>query len=144
MRPSELWCEYAVAPLGIDVTEPRFTWILSSRKRGQVQSAYRVLVVSSEEVLHRDAGDKWDSGRVASDASVNVAYAGSALASRERCFWKVRVWDGRSAESAWSAVASFELGLLSPSDWTGTWIGAESDLAARLLRKEFTVERPAT
>ena len=73
---------------------------------------------------------------------MNVAYAGAALASGERCFWKVRVWDGRGAASAWSAGASFEMGLLDPRDWNGTWIGADGDLAAPLLRKEFTLERP--
>ena len=78
---------------------------------------------------------------VASDRSVNVAYAGAALSSGERCFWKVRVWDGRGAASAWSAGASFEMGLLDPGDWNGTWISAEADLAAPLLRKEFILEQ---
>ena len=40
---AKLWCEYAVDPLGIDVAEPRFSWILGSERRGQVQSAYRIL-----------------------------------------------------------------------------------------------------
>lgn len=102
VTPAELWCEYAVDPLGIDVPEPRFSWILDSSRRSEVQSAYRILVASSEETLRGDGGDKWDSGVVASDASVNVAYAGATLASGERCYWKVRVWDGRGAASAWS------------------------------------------
>ena len=140
VSPAELWCEYAVDPLGIDVPEPRFSWILDSSRRGEVQSAYRILVASSEEKLHADVGDKWDSGVVASDASVNVAYAGAALASGERCYWKVRVWDGGGAAAAWSAGASFEMGLLDPRDWNGIWIGADADLAAPLLRKEFTLE----
>ena len=142
VTPAELWCEYAVDPVGIDVPEPRFSWILSSSRRGQGQSAYRILVASSGEALNNDVGDKWDSGVVASDASVNVPYAGAALASGERCCWKVRVWDARSAASAWSASACFEMGLLYPGDWSGLWIGAESDLAAPLLRKEFTLEQP--
>ena len=143
VTPSELWCEYAVDPVGIDVPEPRFSWILSSRQRGQVQSAYRILVAGSEEALNGDVGDKWDSGVVASDASVNVPYAGTALASGERCCWKVRVWDGQGAASASSDAATFEMGLLDPGDWSGIWIGAESDLAAPLLRREFTLEQPA-
>ena len=140
--PSELWCEYAVDPIGIDVLEPRFSWVLSASRRGQVQSAYRILVASSEEVLAGDVADKWDSGVIASDASVNVPYAGVALASGERCCWKVRVWDGQGAASTYSATATFEMGLLHPGDWSGIWIGAESDLAAPLLRREFTLEQP--
>ena len=143
MTPAELWCEYAVDPLGIDAPEPRFSWILGSSRRGQVQCAYRILVAGSEGALGGDVGNKWDSGMVASDRSVNVAYAGAALSSGERCFWKVRVWDGRGAASAWSAGASFEMGLLDPSDWNGTWISAEADLAAPLLRKEFFLEQAA-
>ena len=143
VTPSELWCEYAVDPVGIDLPEPRFSWILSSRQRGQVQSAYRILVAGSEEALNGDVGDKWDSGVVASDASVNVPYAGTALASGERCCWKVQVWDGQGAASASSDAATFEMGLLDPGDWSGIWIGAESDLAAPLLRREFTLEQPA-
>ena len=139
---AELWCEYAVDPLGIDIPAPRFSWILSSKRRGQVQSAYRILVASSEEALHGDVGDRWDSGVVASDVSVNVAYAGAALASGERCFWKVRAWDGRGCASTWSATATFEMGLLDRCDWGGTWIGAERELQAPLLRKEFTLDQP--
>ena len=142
MTPAELWCEYAVDPLGIDVPEPRFSWILDSSRRGEVQSAYRILVASSEETLRGDGGDKWDSGVVASDASVNVAYAGATLASGERCYWKVRVWDGHGCASTWSATATFEMGLLDRGDWNGTWISAEADLAAPLLRKEFTLDQP--
>ena len=142
---AELWCEYAVDPLGVDVAEPRFSWILGSERRGQVQSACRILVASSADLLRGGVGDKWDSGVVASDASVNVPYAGAALASGERCFWQVRVWDGAGAGSAWSDPARFEMGLLDRGDWGGSWIGAEgdaADLAAPLLRKEFTIEEP--
>jgi alpha-L-rhamnosidase len=145
VTPAELCCEYAVDPLGIDVAAPRFSWILGAAQRGQVQSAYRILVASSEDLLRNGVGDKWDSGVVASDASVNVAYAGSALSSGERCCWRVRAWDGDGAGSVWSDPAVFEMGLLAPGDWGGTWIGAGGDLAklpAPLLRKEFTLAEP--
>ena len=68
-RPSELsvsglTCEYAVDPLGVDVARPRFGWILKSDTRGQVQSAYQILVAGSEEKLRDDAAEKWNSGKV--------------------------------------------------------------------------------
>lgn len=62
VTPLGLTCEYAVNPLGLDVVKPRFSWILESDERGQMQSAYQILVASSEEKLNADAGDKWDSG----------------------------------------------------------------------------------
>ena len=100
-----LTCEYAVNPLAIDVAQPRFGWLLKSDKRGQMQSAYHVLVAGSAEKLSANVGDKWDSGKIASGRSVNVVYAGKALAARERCWWKVRVFDKADRASAWSTPA---------------------------------------
>ena len=66
ISPFDLQCEYAVDPVGIDARKPRFSWLLRAEERGQSQSAYQVLVASSEGKLLAGAGDKWDSGRVAS------------------------------------------------------------------------------
>jgi hypothetical protein len=123
LSASRLTCEYAVDPLGVDTAQPRFGWVLKSDTRGQVQSAYQILVAGSAEELRADAGDKWDSGKVDSDRSVNVDYRGKALASGEQCYWKVRVWDKQGRPSPWSRPGSFEMGLMEPSDWKGKWIG---------------------
>ena len=37
--------------------------------------------------------------------AVNIQYAGEALRSGQRCFWKVRAWDQEDEPSAWSAPA---------------------------------------
>jgi alpha-L-rhamnosidase len=120
----ELTCEYAVNPLGIDVAQPRFGWTLESSWRGQMQSAYQVLVASSEANLKRNNGDKWDSGKVDSGRSVNIVYQGKPLASREKCWWKVRCWGREGKVGAYSNPATFEMGLLNQEDWQGEWIGA--------------------
>ena len=65
-----LKCEYLVNPLGIDVPEPRFSWTLTSSRRGQLQAAYHILVASSRDKLDQNVGDIWDSGKVDSDRSV--------------------------------------------------------------------------
>lgn len=142
----KLTCEYAVNPLGIDVAQPRFSWVLESTRRGQMQSAYRVLVADDEAALNLDVGNKWDSGKVASGESVNVVYEGKALQSGEACWWKVRWWNKDGTASPWSEPATFEMGLLNPEDWQGEWIGANGgDLGetapAPLLRKEFKVAK---
>ena len=139
ITPFELTCEYAVNPLGVDAAQPRFSWLLKAKDRGQMQSAYQVLVAPSEEALRAGSGDKWDSGKVAADESVNVPYAGSPLASAEKCWWKVRVWDADGAVSAYSEAATFEMGLLNENDWEGAWIGANPAISAPLLRQEFEV-----
>ena len=133
LAPVELTCEYARNPLGVDTLEPRFTWELTSRRRGQLQSAYQLLVSDSEERLRADRGDKWDSGKVASHNSVNVPYGGSPLTSGERCWWKVRCWDKHGHPSDYSAPASFEMGLLEQSDWEGDWIGMDAAGALRFV-----------
>lgn len=122
---TDLRCEYLLNPLGIDSTQPRLSWRLESPLRGEKQSAYQVLVADSEQALNADQGALWDSGRVDSDQSIQVVYAGQPLASRTACFWKVRVWDKDGNVSAWSATASWTMGLLAADDWQGAWIGAD-------------------
>ena len=136
----KLRCEYALNPLGIDVLHPRFSWKIDSRRRGRMQSAYQVLVATVDEKLSANAGDLWDSGKVISDRSVNIPYAGHALKSGQKGYWKVRVWDEKGRVSD-SLVATFEMGLLARSDWEGKWIGAKEGISAPLLRKEFTVDK---
>ena len=153
VRVADLKCEQLVNPLGIDVTEPRLSWILTSPQRGEKQTAYRLLVASSRENLSKDIGDLWDTGKVTSDQSIHVAYAGKPLQSRMRCHWKVRVWDKDGKPSPWSEPAEWSMGLLEPADWQGAkWIGAKNAelvideknrtrLPARYLRREFDVNR---
>ena len=129
LRVAAVSTEYAEDPLGIDADRPRFGWKLRSNRHGMLQSAYRVVVSSSEEKLKAGVGDVWDSGKVSSDRSVNVVYGGEELRSGRRYYWKVRVWDEEGRASGWSRPAYFEMGLLRPSDWEARWIGLESDAA---------------
>jgi peptidoglycan/xylan/chitin deacetylase (PgdA/CDA1 family) len=87
--------------------EPVFSWKIKTT-RPQTQSAYQILVASSERILATDNGDLWDSGKVVSTQSSEIAYAGKSLATGERFYWKVRCWnDPDEAEikrvSNWSA-----------------------------------------
>jgi alpha-L-rhamnosidase len=124
IRPTDLRCEYRQNPLGMDVLQPRLSWTLQAAPtaRGVAQSAYRVLLASLPETLARDEGDLWDSDKVPSDQTIHVAYAGQPLQSRMCAWWKVRVWDKDGQSSAWSAPATWTMGLLQPSDWRAKWI----------------------
>ena len=124
----QLRCEYLNDPLGIDVAALRLSWTLWSDQRGQRQTAYRVLVASSPERLGQQQGDLWDSGRVASDATLQVVYAGKPLGSRQACFWKVCAWDRDGQPSDWSQPVRWEMGLLRANDWTARWIGADLEV----------------
>jgi len=121
-----LRCEYLVNPAGIDVVEPRLSWILKSGRRAETQGAYQILVASSDELLELDKGDLWNNGKVKSDRSNQVVYKGKTLKSRMRCYWKVRIWDGSGRVSAWSEPAMWTVGLLESDDWQAKWIGYDA------------------
>src|SRR4051812_36391786 len=123
IQVTELKCEYAENPLAVHATNPRFSWVLTSQRRDKRQQAYQIVVASSPNEIQAEQASKWDSGRVESDRSVNVPYDGLELKSGDVCFWKVRVWDEHGNPSPWSNSAQFEMGLVSPGDWQGKWIG---------------------
>jgi alpha-L-rhamnosidase len=137
--------EYQTDPLGIDVRRPRLSWELRSEARGVMQSAWQVKVAESPAALAAGRGLLWDSGKVPSDASTHREYAGPDLRSGGRYAWRVRVWDGEGRATSWSAPASFEMGLLSPADWTASWIepgwaeDTTSSQPATMLRSTFEV-----
>ncbi len=150
LTPSKLRTEYLDNPIGLDAARPRLSWIDLSPQRGAKQSAYQILAASSEVALRADRGDVWDSGRVASDATAQMAYEGPALLSGQRVWWKVRVWDGAGEPSAWSAPAFWEMGLLAASDWHGKWIARSTFAGLQttppthppLLRHAFKLDGP--
>ncbi|MGD0733448.1 MAG: glycoside hydrolase family 78 protein [Terracidiphilus sp.] len=119
----DLCCESTVNPLGIDAATPTLRWFLASSEKGQKQTAYQILVASDEAKLRNEQPDIWDSGRVDSDQSTQVAYGGPTLLSRRRYFWKVRAWDEDGAASSYSEAAWWEMALLSPQDWKAEWVG---------------------
>lgn len=137
--------DYAAQPLGIDSPAPRFGWHLPATGDGR-QSAYRIRVVASVEQF--ESAPLWDSGKVASAAVSQIAYAGPALTSRSKYFWQVQTWDGADAASGWSQPQSFEMGLLQPSDWSAQWISGRTsvdhDWKDSKLTIDFTLNKPAS
>ena len=138
-RVADLKCEYARDPLGMDLPQPRLQWRVESATRGQRQTAWRVLVASSLEKLNADTGDLWDSGRVDTDQSTFVSYAGKPLLSLQQVYWKLRSWDMDGKPSPWSEPATWTMSLLKSAEWKGHWIAAPWTTEALLLRREFNV-----
>lgn len=127
IQVDHLRCEYLENPLGLDVSKPRLSWVIRSDRRGEAQVAYEVLVASTPELLAMDKGDCWDSGKVESDRSTLIEYAGKALKTRTQYYWKVRVWDQGGA--VWSEPAKWSMGMLKPEDWQAKWIGKDESSA---------------
>ncbi len=135
----QLTTENLVNPIGLDVSEPRFTWQLLSDKRNVEQQAYEMKVFQGKTLV-------WNSGKTTSSQSVHIKYTGPALQSDTRYSWQVRVWDNNGKASPWSQPAFFHTAFLEKSDWEAKWIepGYTEDLAMRpspLLRKPFTINR---
>jgi alpha-L-rhamnosidase len=130
--------------MGIDVAAPRLFWKLRSDAGGARQTAYQILVGSSAGSLASDKGDLWDTGRVESDETTHIRYAGKVLGSSQRAQWKVRVWDGAGRASAWSKPASWTMGVVAPADWRARWIADPTDSEAPLLRLEFVAKPGVT
>jgi alpha-L-rhamnosidase len=126
VRLYALTCEHLQNPVGIGNQQPRLSWKIRSDRTGEVQTAWQVRAASSSSGLNTNPPDLWDSGKIVSDQSVLVPWAGKPLASRSQVFWQVRIWDKDGRPSPWSEVASFELGLLAPmKEWRGKWITAD-------------------
>jgi alpha-L-rhamnosidase len=161
---TDLRCESLDNPSGIDAVQPRLSWILNSKERGQRQTACQILVASSAAKLKADQGDLWDSGKVESDQSIQVPYAGQPLTSHLECFWKVRVWDKDGKVSSWSKPAQWSMGILNPADpsspggfhlhqisarqadaagWKASWIGLDGETVTNYLADTSWIWFPA-
>lgn len=130
LTATQLRVEYRTNPF-TDEKRPRLSWVLESDRRNQYQSAYRVLVASRPELLTAGKADLWDSGMINSDRNTQVVYGGTALTSRQQCFWKVQSWDKEGEPGSWSETATWEMGLLKAEDRQAAWIGKDFAPAAQ-------------
>ncbi|MEO7768429.1 MAG: hypothetical protein ABIS01_13450, partial [Ferruginibacter sp.] len=111
----------------MDIPKPDFSYTLnavSKSAKGLFQTAYQVLVGGSGELLKKDSGDMWNSGKVSTGSMAYINYAGRPLQSNMKCWWKVRVWDQEGNVSAWSEGATFTMGILNKDDWKASWLTA--------------------
>lgn len=146
VRVENLVCEYLTNPIGIDIASPRLSWKLVSEDYSVSQAAYEIKAALSVSELKSGKNLVWKSGKVESAQSVHVPYQGRPLASHQRVYWKVRVWDQNGRVSRWSNHAYWETGLLQAPDWKANWITmaepkADSSLPSQYYRKEFSVAK---
>ncbi|HZH35818.1 MAG TPA: alpha-L-rhamnosidase N-terminal domain-containing protein, partial [Flavisolibacter sp.] len=145
-KVERLLCENRTNPVGLDISQPRFSWQLASDKRGVMQSAYEIRVAGDAASLQTGKSLVWNSGKISSDQSVYVPYQGSALESGKKYYWQVRVWDNAGKASAWSPSAYWQTAFLQADDWKARWItvGFAEDTVLRpspLFRKTFPVAK---
>jgi alpha-L-rhamnosidase len=102
-----LRCEYMVEPRGIDVAEPRLSWLPTAPA-----SAYEVRV-----------GD-WSTGRVEGPHPVYLSYGGPPLPPASVVEWSVRLWGLDGVASEW-ATAWFDTGI---DSWSASWVAPPDSL----------------
>lgn len=127
--------EYMKNPIGMDITNPRFSWKLASSKQGVMQSAFRIVV---EQELQK----VWDSGKVESDTSILVEYSGPQLKASTIYRVKVEVWDNQGDYAV--VEGGFETGLLKGSNFKAEWIThpfSAEETAPPVFTKDFAVEK---
>jgi alpha-L-rhamnosidase len=127
-------------PLAIDSGSARFTWRSASDRRGEKQTAYQILVAANPKLLAAGNADCWDSGKVDSDTSASVEYAGKALPPATRFWWEIRTWDQTGEPGPFSASACFDTGL-DQNDWTAhyVWDGTTNLNNFAYFRKVFSI-----
>lgn len=137
-------------PMSLDTPTPRLGWGIVSNLNDVMQTSAHIIVASSAEKAAALEGDFWDF-TVQGDQSQWVKYGGKELHSNTACYWRVKV-STTKGDSDWSETASWNVGLLAESDWSGQWIGLDrampwdvedvhSRLSSRYLRTEFSVDK---
>ncbi len=121
--PQHLRVEYRTRPLGLDERVPRFSFELDDPRRGATQSACELAVGEDPQSLAKDEGVLWSSGRLETDATSQIEYAGPELVAGHTYWWKVRSFDAAGQASPWSAIETWSLGPLDAADWSARWIG---------------------
>jgi alpha-L-rhamnosidase len=142
LAPIDLLVNGVSNPLAIDRGSTRFAWRSPANGRGEMQSAYQILVASNHANLAAGKPDCWDSGKVNSDNSASVEYAGKPLPPAKRFWWKVRIWNQSGKPGPYSAPAHFDTGL-NPGEWTAQyiWDGTTNLNNFAYFRKTFTAAR---
>ncbi|MDF0717905.1 family 78 glycoside hydrolase catalytic domain [Muricauda sp. 334s03] len=106
---------YAEKPLAIEDEKPLFGWQMKSDIVGQEQQGYQI------KIAKQDGRTVWDSGKVESGISNNIAYEGDALESETAYTWSLTVWDVEG--KTYTQTSSFETGLMNPT--MAAWEGAQ-------------------
>ena len=149
--PSDTKITDNFSPLGIDQPKPKFAWILHDKERGQFQTAYQIMVVTSSNNFENANNIVWNSGKQLSNVQYGITYSGKPLRSTTKYWWKVRTWNANNEVSSWSAPVSFVTGFLRPGDWAANtqWIRHPKAVSKEvnplpMFRKEFIVSKKVT
>jgi alpha-L-rhamnosidase len=140
--PTGLLADLLPQGLGIPTAEaPLFSWQVPDGGAGTVQSAYRIQVAASPELLGAGGRMLWDSGRIASAESTAVAYGGPSLSSRTAYWWRVCTWGPRA--SGWSQPAILATSMDDAWEAVPIWVPGNPGLTDGTLAVRVQIETVA-
>lgn len=123
---------YVTSPIGIDTENISFSWQMESDFIGKMQSDYEIEVSDENGLV-------WNSGTVASSASVGIPYSGDTLAEGHEYLWSVKVTD-EDGNKYQSATEKFETGVTNDPDWQkAEFISLPASSAASIFRREHSL-----
>ncbi len=151
IHPVGLTCGYLKDPLAINSAKPNLSWKLTGAGYNETQYAYEIIVGNSKKAISNKQGNCWSTGKIISDETLNITYAGQPLTSLTQYFWRVKVYD-KNGVSIWSDVAQFETAMLQQTDWKASWINDGGvnpaddadyykDNRMPLLKKDFIADK---
>ena len=132
---TNLRVEHLKSPLGIDMQNPRFGWVIKSNEFGVSQESYNIKFSSDP-----DLSESWETGEIQSEKQLHI-YQGPPFKSVESYYWQVEVIDNYGS-NYFSEIDSFSTGYMN-DEWIGDWISDGKDIEDRstpIFRKIFMVE----
>ncbi|XCF05449.1 alpha-L-rhamnosidase [Tamlana crocina] len=128
LKFESLTCNSKTNPSTIESEQPLFSWVVNAEGYNKSQTAYHILVASSEDKLNENEADIWDSSKIESDKSSFVKFQGNSLEPLKTYYWQVKIWDENGNASKWSDVQTFQMGLKSKANWgEAKWITLNKD-----------------
>ena len=119
----KLSCEFDETTQGLETKTPRFSWIVSSDRRGALQTALRIEVATNPEKLDKGDISLWNTGKIVSCQTLHIPYGGKPLTSNTSYFYRVTIWDNYGHTIS-SQIKRFHTTLFESADWKAKWIGA--------------------
>lgn len=138
MKIKSVSVEYRNQWLGAANPRPRISWQITAEERNIRQEAYQIQTALDEDFQKVI----WDSGKVVEAESIHIPYAGPALQSGTRYYYRVKIWDNLGRESGFSDPDFWETAFLDNSEWQADWITPDYDYQAPktgvpVLRRQF-------
>lgn len=138
---TDLKVEHLDHPLGMDASNPRFSWKFEKSAPLTIQDQYEIFLSTDSLKLLNKEGIIWS--KHGKSTTNLITYDGDSLKPFTKYYWGVSVV-GASGQKSPLNISSFETGMMGTKQWEGEWITDNEDVdlkPAPYFRKEFGLEK---